>query len=267
MPKVRVSDIEMHYQEAGEGDPLLVTGGWGLGPRWLEGPQREEFTKRYRCIVHDHRGMGGTDAPDAPYTTETMGDDLNGLLERLDLDRVRVLGQGGMGGIVALQLAINHPDKVRSLSVGAGCARVDPFLREVMHVWKELRRQDPVLWAREVYLWCVTPEYYNAHPESTQAAVANRIDYNPFLQPWAYDHTVDAYVSHDVTDRLHLVKCPTLVTCGGWEDFITGPRYAREVAARIPGAKLHIFENTSHNYGSQFREEYDRLILDWFERT
>lgn len=208
--------------------------------------------------------MGASGAPDVSYTTKTMGDDIIGLFDQMGLSGIRIMGHGGMGGIIALQMAINHPDKVRSIAVGAGCAKVDPFLRELMLIWGELRKLDPVLWAREVHLWSVTTAYYNAHPETTQSAVTNRMDNNPFMTPWSYDRTIEAYINHDVTDQLHLIKCPTLVTSGGSGDLITGKRFAQEVADRIPGSKLHVFEDGGHNFRGVYHEEYARLLLDFF---
>jgi len=267
MPKVQVSDIEMYYEERGEGDPLLITTGCAMGSRWWNGPNAAVFAEKYRCLVHDHRGMGASGAPDVPYTTKTMADDIAGLFEQLGLSRVRVMGHGGMGAVIALQLAINHPDKVRCISVGAGCAKVDPFLRELMLIWAELRKLDPVLWAREVHLWSVTTAYYNAHPESTKTAVASRMDFNPFVEDWAYDRTIEAYINHDVTDQLHLIKCPTMITCGGDGDLITGQRFSHELVKAIPGAKIHVFEDGGHNFRGVYHEEYTKLLLDFFAKS
>ena len=148
MPYATVSDIEMYYEEYGTGEPLLITTGWALAER-AHAHHRELFAESYRCIRHDHRGMGRSGAPDYPYTTQMMGDDLAGLLDHLGLENIRVLGGGGMGGLIAAQLAINHPDKVRSLFLGAGCARADNFLKTVMGVWKDLYDLDREIWARE----------------------------------------------------------------------------------------------------------------------
>ncbi len=130
MPHATVSDIEMYYETYGDGEPLLITSGWARAER-AHVHHRDLFAEHYLCIRHDHRGMGRSGAPDYPYTTQMMGDDLAGLLDHLALDKVRVLGGGGMGGLIAAQLAINHPDRVRSLFIGAGCAKADNFLRTV----------------------------------------------------------------------------------------------------------------------------------------
>ena len=102
------------------------------------------------------------------------------------------------------------------------------------------------------------------HPESTQSAVANRIDNNPFMEPWSYDRTIEAYINHDVSDQLHLIKCPVMITSGGDGDPITGKRFAHELVNGIQGAQLHVFEDGGHNYRGVYHEEYTRLLLDFF---
>ena len=75
MPKVRVSDIDMHYDEVGSGPPLLISTGWARAERAFI-QHRELLAQNFRCIRHDHRGIGASDAPDAPYSIEMMADDL-----------------------------------------------------------------------------------------------------------------------------------------------------------------------------------------------
>lgn len=73
MPKVRVGDLELHYVEHGDGEPLLLVMGFG-GDRLARGFQIPAFSARHRVIAFDNRGVGQTDAPDAPYTTRAMAD-------------------------------------------------------------------------------------------------------------------------------------------------------------------------------------------------
>jgi pimeloyl-ACP methyl ester carboxylesterase len=92
-----------------------------------------------------------------------------------------------MGALVAMELAIRHPAKVSALMLGSPSLKVDNFLLEIMLMWKDLRRLDPVLWAREVTLWCYTPETFNARPEIAQAGARARAGEQTFVQPWAFD--------------------------------------------------------------------------------
>jgi len=247
MPRARVSDIEMYYEEVGEGPPLLITTGWARAARAFV-QHRELLARHWRCIRHDHRGIGASDAPETGYSIEQLTDDLAGLLDHLKIDRCRVLGGGGMGALVGMELAIRHPSRVSALLLGSPCLKVDNFLREVMMVWKDLRRLDPVLWAREVTLWCYSPETFNERPEITAGAAQARGVEQTFPQPWAFDRIVDAYCAYDATDRAHRITCPTQIVNGDTPDMITGPRFAHPVHQAIRGSRLHIFEGTSHNY-------------------
>jgi len=82
MPKVKVNDINIYYEVHGEGKPLLLIRGLGRDlTAWMF--QTSEFSKKYRVVVFDNRGVGRTDAPDISYTTEMMADDTAGLLDAL----------------------------------------------------------------------------------------------------------------------------------------------------------------------------------------
>lgn len=262
MPKILVSDIEMHYDEVGNGPPLLISTGWARAERAFI-QHRELLAKDFRCIRHDHRGIGASDAPDQPYSIEEMADDLAGLLDKLEIPRCRVLGGGGMGALVCMELAIRHPEKVSALILGSPCLKVDNFLYEVLHTWKELRRLDPVLWAREVTLWCYAPETFNNRPDIPAGAARARGGEQTFVYPWAFDRLVDAYCSYDASGRAAQIACPTLVTSGGEQDMITGPRFAREVQRVIPNSRLHVFEGTSHNFWVEAFDDWGTEIRNF----
>ena len=265
MPKAKVSDIEMFYEEVGDGPPLLLTTGWALAERAFV-QHRELFAEHYRCIRHDHRGMGRSDAPKEPHSIETLADDLAGLLDYLEIERLRVLGGGGMGALVAMELAIRHPDRVSALHLGSPSLKVDNFLAGVMDMWKDLRRLDPELWAREVTFWCYTPRTFDERPDLSEAGARARAGEATFPDPTAFDRIVDAYKAYDATGRAGSIRCPTLITCGDVQDLITGPRFARAVHDAIPGSTLHVVEGASHNFWVERQEEWGELILDWFAR-
>lgn len=266
MPTIQIDNNDFFYEETGNGEPLLITTGWALAERAFV-QHRELFAGRYRCIRHDHRGMGRSTAQDAPMTIAMMADDLAALLDHLDLEGVRVLGGGGMGGLVGMELAINHPHKVRSLHLGAPCLKVDAFLASLMRVWKDLHALDPALWSREVTNWCYTPATFDNNPDMAEAGARARAGENTFPQPYAYGRIIDAYLAFDATDRADRIACPVQISTGGSQDMITGPRFAEAVHAAIPSSELHIFEDCSHNYWVEDQDRFGHMILDWFDRT
>lgn len=266
MPMAKLESVEMFYEEDGSGDPLLITTGWALAERAF-GAHRAALADRYRCIRHDHRVIGRSIAPDRPTSMAEMGDDLAQLLDHLGIDRARVLGGGGMGALVAMHLAVRHPERVRSLHLGTPCLKADPFLVSILRLWKRLRRLDPVLWAEEVTHWCYTPDTFAQNPELAETAARARAGEKTFPDDIWFDRTIDAYIEHDMRDTAGQIACPVQISNGGELDLITGPRMAREVHAAIPHSELVVFEASSHNYFTEESDRFAAMLLDWFART
>jgi 3-oxoadipate enol-lactonase len=113
MTTARVGDIEMYYEVHGSGDPLVLIGGLAgdiSQSTWLT----NWSAQRRRVLAFDNRGAGRTDAPDTPYTIPMMANDTDGLMEIVGMSHATVLGIS-MGGRVALNLALDHPDRVARL--------------------------------------------------------------------------------------------------------------------------------------------------------
>ena len=116
MPTVQANEIEIYYEEHGEGPPLLLIMGWG-GNAATWKPQLPGLAERFHVIAFDNRGAGRTKAPDGPYTIAQMADDTAGLLDSLELPSAHVFGIS-MGGMVAQELALSHAERVRTLVLG-----------------------------------------------------------------------------------------------------------------------------------------------------
>lgn len=112
---VQVNGIQLHYVEGGQGDPLLLLGGW---PQtwWQFHKIMPALARRYRVIAVDLRGMGSSAKPDAGYDKKTMAGDIHELIRLLDLGRVHVAGHD-IGAMVAQSLAANYPDSVRKIAL------------------------------------------------------------------------------------------------------------------------------------------------------
>ena len=149
MPRVLASDIEIHYEEYGAGEPLLLIAGLGANVcDWA--PQIPTLTQHYRVIAFDNRGAGRSDKPDGTYTISQLASDTAGLMNALGIDSAHVLGHS-MGGFVAQELALSHPQRLRSLVLSAatcGGTRSVPPPPSSMHLLTNL----PTMTLREAAL-------------------------------------------------------------------------------------------------------------------
>ncbi len=265
MPKVPVNDIEMHYLEAGAGEPLVLIMGFGADhTAW--GFQIPAFAERYRVIAFDNRGAGQTDAPDRPYTTRMMAGDTAGLMDVLGIDRAHVIGLS-MGGMIAQELALARPERVRSLHLGCTLSRPDAYTLALTAAWRDIRTSlDRAAWLRTLGLWLFAPATYRERPDLVDTVLQNSLA-NPHPQSLTgFLGQSDAVAAHDALNRLGAIRCPTLVSVAE-EDILVPPRFSRELAARIPGAALRIVPGAGHGYFLERADTFNALCLEFLARA
>lgn len=265
MPKVRVNDIEMFCVEAGAGAPLVLIMGF-TGDHLAWGFQVPAFAQAHRVVAFDNRGAGQTDAPDAPYTIRQMADDTVGLMDALGIDRAHVLGVS-MGGMIAQEVALNHPDRVLTLQLHCTLARSDAYVQALSASWRDIRTS----LSREGALrafgpWLFAPATYAERPEFVEALLQTALQ-NPHPQTLTgFLRQGEAITGHDTLDRLGGIRCPTLVSVGE-EDILVPPRFSRELASRIPGAELRTIEGAGHAYFWERPDEFNAMCLDFLRRA
>src|SRR5437868_7018373 len=117
MPAIPVGEVELDYERSGEGPPLLaIMGMSGTALHWGE-PFLRELRRDFDVITYDHRGVGASSRLEGPVTIRQLADDAAELLSALELGSVHVLGVS-MGGMIAQELALAHPERVRTLALG-----------------------------------------------------------------------------------------------------------------------------------------------------
>jgi pimeloyl-ACP methyl ester carboxylesterase len=264
MPKVRVNGINLHYIEAGRGDPLLLIMGFG-GDHLAWAFQTPVFAQTHRVIAFDNRGAGQSDVPDVPYTTRMMADDAVGLLDALTIERAHVIGVS-MGGMIAQELALAHPQRVRSLQLHCTLARRDAYMQALIESWRVIRTKVTAEeWMRIVALWLFSPTTYAERPEFVEAVIQTGIaNPHPFTLT-GFLRQGDAVRSHDALDRLGKLAAPTLVSVAD-DDILVPPRFSRELAAAVPGATLKTIERAGHCYFWERPEVFNAMCLEFLGR-
>jgi pimeloyl-ACP methyl ester carboxylesterase len=255
----------MYYVEAGTGSPLLLIMGFG-GDHTAWAFQMATLAGRHRVIAFDNRGVGQTDSPDHPYTTRMMAADSLGLMDALGIDRAHVIGVS-MGGMIAQELALKSPDRVRSLHLGCTFARPDPYMLALNAAWRDMRiglGREATL--RTLGLWLFAPSTYAERPELVEALLQNALT-NPHPQSvTGFLRQGEAVAAHDTCDRLSAIRCPTLVSVAE-DDILVPPRFSREIAVRIRGAELRVIPTAGHGYFLEQPDAFNALSLDFIARS
>ena len=255
----------MYYLEVGAGEPLLLIMGFG-GDHTAWALQMTAFAAGYRVIAFDNRGVGRTDAPDHPYTTRMMARDALGLMDALGIDQAHVLGVS-MGGMIAQELALERPERVRSLHLGCTLARPDAYLLALNAAWRDMRiglGREATL--RTLGLWLFAPTTYAERPDLVETLLQNALA-NPYPQSvCGFLRQGEAVASHDALERLPDIRCPTLVSVAE-DDILVPLRFSREIAARIPGAELRVIASAGHVYFLEQPDVFNELCLEFLARS
>ena len=266
MPGATIDGVNIHYDEAGEGDPLLLIMGYGMpGDAWLGSIP---FLHGFRAIYYDNRGTGRSDKPGGPYTIDRMAEDAAGLLDHLGIARAHVYGVS-MGGMIAQELALRHPTKVRSLVLGCTfCGgeqsrMPDPqIIEELVDVVCSMGNGDPAAWVDRQLPLMFTPEWIAANPAIRDLflMIAPMLPPTP---PETAHQTMAGLTGWTSHDRLPEIRMPTLILHGD-RDVLIPVENAHVLAARIPGARLHIVPGAGHGYPAQDPVGIHQMVTDFF---
>ena len=266
MPEAEFDGIRIHYNEAGEGDPLLLIMGYGMpGDAWLGSIP---FLEGFRSIYYDNRGTGRSDKPSGPYTIEQMADDAAGLLRHLGIAHANIYGIS-MGGMIAQELALRHPAAVRSLILGCTMCggehskMAEPEVIETLiEVVKGMGTMDPAAWVDRQLPLLFTPEWVQANPMIRDMFIM-MLPMLPPTPPDTAEQALAGLFGWSTYDRLPQIDVPTLILHGD-RDVIIPVENAHVLAERIAGAQLHIVKGAGHGYPAQDPVGVHQLVKDFF---
>jgi 3-oxoadipate enol-lactonase len=259
MPKFQINNIEIYYEMAGEGTPLLLIHGLGsCSQDWqLQVPL---FSQHYRTITPDLRGHGQSDKPLQRYNVDMVTSDIIGLVKSLGCFPAHVVGLS-LGGIIAFQLAIDEPELVRSLVVVNSYP--DAVLRTLRHKLWYWQRSLIARMLGMKRLAQIRGRILFPKPEQQllREAAVERIGSN---DKKAYMNAIRSIIGWSAMDKLHTITCPTLVISGDG-DYIP-VSLKKEYVAKLPHAELVVIDDSLHATPIDQPEQFNKVLLEFLAR-
>ena len=229
----RAGAVEIHYRITGSGPQTLVLVN-GVGDDldgWVN--QLGDFVAAgLRVVTFDNRGVGRSSQPPGPYTSRLMAGDLAALVADLGLPAFHLAGVS-MGGVIAQEYAVAHPDELASLVLANTFAKADPFTRAAFDTWAMVAQAAGMpMMMRQQAPWIFSPAFYEQHPDRVAELIAGA---ETSTQPAAaFAAQMAALNDHDCSGRLGSVTAPTLVIAAR-DDIIIRPELSRRLFDELPG--------------------------------
>lgn len=266
MPFAEINKIRVHYEIYGAGDPVLMISGLSApGMNWLY--QVRDLSPHYQVITFDNRGVGESELPDAEaYPIRVMADDAARLLQHLGVRRAHVVG-ASMGGAIAQELALRHPDVVRGLVLACTWAKGDGRFVHTVESWVRLTQRVTLeeRFRDVLFPMVYSPAFFERPGALTESLI--RVLAYPFpTTPEGMERQARGLLAWNgsrVKD-LRKIKAPTLVLVGR-DDILTPPVFSRTLARLIPKAKLQIIAG-GHGFFIEEAEAFNRAVLAFLRR-
>jgi pimeloyl-ACP methyl ester carboxylesterase len=264
MPHLQVNDIELFYEIRGTGEPILLIAGYMCDHAYwsLLVPA---LVKQYQIIRFDNRGIGrSSSTKNSPCTIPQMASDTAVLLDKLGIEKAHIIGHS-MGGQIAQELALAHPEKIKTLTLLATWAKGDRHFHSIIEMWGDLAAKlDLALYQKVILPWIFSDDFYS-QSEMIEMLIEIAIRHPFPPQPEIlYQHS-QAILASDTIDRLHKIKSPTLIVAGE-NDILTPVKFSQQLAQNIPHSELFVLNHGRHGMVIESPDEVILMILKFLKK-
>lgn len=257
------NDITQYYESTGDLNgpttPILLIHGLGSSSRDWE-YQWPVFAKDFPLIAPDLRGHGKTDKPDLPYSVPMFADDLAALLPKLTQQPVHVVGLS-LGGMIAFQLVLDHPELVKSITiVNSGPAVTFTSVK----LWLSFQsRKWSVKWfgMKQISAHVAALQFPKPEQSALRAIFIQRWNEN---DPKAYQNALAAFHNWNVTHRLGEIQCPALIVSAD-QDY-TPISLKAEYLQWIPHGILAVIHDSHHLSPIDQPTQFNQMVLGFLKK-
>src|SRR6478672_9716595 len=260
MPSAEAGGTELYYERRGSGEPMLLIQGMSATHLAWGEEFRAGLDSSFETIVFDNRGMGRSGRAELPFGVAEMAEDAGRLLDALEVDRAHVVGIS-MGGAIAQELALAHPERIRTLTLGATfCGGPDSTLmapEDLQMLGAAYASGEPEQVFRAMWEINMSPTF--RAEDSRFDAFREMGSQLPAPRP-VVTQQMRACAEHDTSERLSRLSMPTLVI-HGTADRLIKVANGELIASLIP-APLELLEDVGHMFWWEQPQRSAELIRE-----
>ena len=267
MPFMKVNDLNMYYEIHGGGFPLVMIQGLSANVDWWHPPINEQLSKAFKILIFDNRGAGQTDKPKQEYSIKGFAEDTIGLMDALKIQKAHVFGIS-MGGMIAQELVLNHPNRVGKLILCSTNCGMSKMVFPSTEVTEILTRQRVDVTPEEVAEMTIPLLYPDAFIKNNPEIIQNTIEMilkHP-IPGFAFQLQVGAIMKFDTCRRIKKLNTPTLII-HGTEDILVPTGNASILEKRIPNAKKILIDGAGHGVYRQEPEIFTKSVLEFLKAS
>lgn len=261
--KVKANGISMYCEIKGKGENLVLVHGAGDNLNmWYH--QVPAFSRHYRVITYDVRGSGKSDSPEGQYSIPLFAEDLYQLMKALKVSEAYFLGYS-MGGRIALQLALEHPEMVKALVLANSSVGLAPPTPEAMERRKAiiglLEKKDMGTFAEMMTVAAFSPDFKSRNPAEFERYKKVKMQ----NKPEGIARLMGSLTAPPSPPDLSKVTCPTLLIVGEHDSYM-GVEQGKQAQQAIAGSELVILP-TGHAAAIEAPDRFNAAVLDFLSRV
>lgn len=264
MPTAQLADADIHYEVFGDGPPLVLVPGFASGA-WSWTWQKPQLARYFRLITFDPRGISRSKLHDGgKVSIELIADDIAALLDELMIDAADVLGIS-FGGFVAQQFAAKFPERVNKLVLAStsfgGPNHITPSA-ETLASFAQTGGLTSAERIRRSIVLAFSEDFARTNSDQVDKFCRLREE-NPLAED-VYRQQLASAMAFDAERQCREIKAATLVISGD-EDTVVPFQNSRNIADRIPNARLAVIANAGHMAFIERAGEFNRIVVEFLK--
>lgn len=261
MPTIKANNINMYYEIHGQGQPLVFVSGFsGDHTAWTD--VINNYTDKYQVIIFDNRGIGKTDCPKEPYTTEMMAEDTIALVKALNIGSAHFIGHS-YGGCIVQTICYKHPEIVKSAVINNSFfkaeMRLDLFCQTRIAMGQAKMSQESII--KFISLSCWSNNFLSRPGMIQELIDAGFYD----ISDLGFNNQLHAMMTFDSRKWLHKITVPCLIISAD-EDLLASVAHAEEIANVIPNAEHFCFHDVGHIPQIEQPDVYNDVVLKFLAK-